>query len=193
MEIIRDLYQKKYNYKVVEPLPEYFAVDEIREKYQCEPYKARRKIFKALLEEKEAMVALCCDRIQLQMRWLGSPYDHLFLEEDGLYAGYIHGRLPYVRKINSYGEPQVPLYLSIFTGELPPNIIKTYEKAKKYFSKKELIVVSRDPRLFDIREIAPKVSPLLIAMSKKTNKQYLLAAWGLEHELPKSLGGLLEG
>lgn len=190
MMIAKQLYQEKYGYEVMETIPEYFLVDELKERCKKEIFPERRRVFLELLREKEMMVALCCEKIQLPFQWVDSN-NAVYVEDGYLYVGYLKHNLTWYRRVDKYGDGAGIRYESMYVGELPKHVIDKYKKATKYFSSKELIIVSKDPRLFNIQEIAPGISPLLIGMKKHTNKQFLLTAWGLEHELPKSLGGLL--
>ena len=98
---------------------------------------------------------------------------------------------------------------SVYIGNMPQWVWERYKEAEREFGRRALAVISRDKRLFEPASIQSLVSPLLIAgvpdrlyrrESTEENQEllytgriYLIAAWDLEHELPKSLGGLLEG
>lgn len=78
---------------------------------------------------------------------------------------------------------------SIYTGPLPEWVDAKARLAKKYFRADELVVVSKNPAFFSTEDIV-NGSPLLLGFYRG-EIPLLLAAWGMEYELPKSLGGLL--
>ena len=87
---------------------------------------------------------------------------------------------------------------SIYIGPLPDWVADKYQAAKKLYGDERLSVVSRERTFFDTKvspalKVPPQGSPLLIMASPQNGDTlYLLAAWGLEYELPERLGGLLK-
>lgn len=67
---------------------------------------------------------------------------------------------------------------------MPLWVNRKYQEAKRFFDTSNLVVISRDKRLFALSpEPVPQLSPLLIGVFPP-DEFLLLAAWGLEHELP---------
>lgn len=112
--------------------------------------------------------------------------------QDGLYIGGVNRPIVTARTTKSV---QVSLYI----GPFPNKVAAAYQKARQCFPEDSLTVVSRHKEFFynaTVEVVRPpsKASPLLIAVphtGSTIHATYLIAAWGLEYELPKSLGGLL--
>lgn len=131
-------------------------------------------------------------------------YPQCHINADGLYTGGVELPLDiHSREFESsvgVADPYAPhanvvRHKSLYIGPLPDFARCKYKAAAARFGASRLAVVSRERRFFliDRQETASflKLSPLLVGFGDH-GEQYLLAAWGLEHELPKSLGGLMD-
>ena len=184
-------YIEKYEFKILTPVPSFETIDELKEEIEDlkrnKILKNRRKALQELLARFQMMEELQADLISLPLKW--NYYHGRFEVPPGTYIGgierYIESvviHLPETRRL-------------IYTGVLPIWVRNKYLKARHYFSPSRLIVVSKNPQLFsEAKAIVRNLSPLLIAIERRNDDltQFLLAAWGLENELPKSLGGILE-
>ena len=156
------------------------------------PFRARRKALAKSLPMLRAEEALGAEPIQIPMdrHWHGGRFFYACPQE--LYVGGLY------RRANVCREHHGTYYdLSaegcVYTGPLPLWVGEKAKMAANYVDSDRILVASKDKTLFDVEPILiQQRSPLLI-IYWRTNRQSLLAAWGLEHELPRSLGGLLEG
>jgi len=192
MMITTEQYQKVYGFESLALPPEVDELDSLRDLASKETLKARRKSLKASLREQEMMHALQADRISLKFRWAWvknqGEYGYI-LNERNMYVGRLVHQLTYYTP-----SEDTKKYKSTYIGPMPDWVREKHQSAKRYFKDNELFVFSRHKDFFDISEVVvplKQASPLLVAMRKDDSKQYLLAAWGLEYELPVSLGGLL--
>lgn len=155
------------------------------------PFRARRKALAKSLPMLRVEIALGAEPIQIPI--------------DGHYHGgllfytcpkdlYIGGLFREVEVCKSHSDDyDLSVELCVYTGPLPPWVAEKAKVAANYVDWDRILVVSRDKTLFDVEPVLiQRRSPLLV-IYWHANRQSLLAAWGLEHELPKSLGGLLEG
>lgn len=159
-------------------------------------FKERRRTFQNQLSFLDAAEACGADfidlpavsylgagRWQVHDNWRGAP----------LYLGGVKHRLTI-----GTGRPGTYETKSLYIGDMPQTAMARYCTALRYFADDQLAVVSRDHRLFDLQTHriplpAPSRSPLLIVASPYGPSRFLLlAAWGMEHELPRSLGGVLD-
>ena len=93
----------------------------------------------------------------------------------------------------------------LYLGDMPQWVLEKHRLAEKIIAPDCLGIITKDISLvgvigeYDSQIPFRKRCPLLIAYIDgfqpipEMPVFWLLAAWGLEHELPKSLGGLLEG
>ena len=164
-----------------------------------ETYPARKAVLTRELADRRNAKALGLEEISIGVKY--SEFGSRYLSTTGyeitsndLYLGGIERRLTYTR-IQTPGD--WTQHNSIYIGPLPEWVRVKYEEAKRYFPVGRLAVVSRCKEFFDIQtqsriDPALRLSPLLLAFDMN-DKVYLLAAWGLEYELPASLGGKLPG
>lgn len=102
--------------------------------------------------------------------------------------------LPFLSSLaypSPYGS-NVEIREGLYTGPLPGWVTDKYIAARDVFGAEHLCVVSRNKEFFKVNVLPREASPMLLGYHATMNKVYLLAAWGLEYELPKSLGGLLD-
>ena len=165
-------YAKAYRFQV-KPKPAFGSGEDKR-------FKARNQVLKRSLPIKYAVEILGCEIIDLRIQW--NPYMKCFwIEALNLYAGGLEQPVG-VLDLSPYS-----VHKGVYTGPLPVWVTERYWAARQYFKVEEMIIVSRDKTMFSR---TPKLGcPLLLAI--RDDICVLIAAWGLEHELPQSLGGLL--
>ena len=183
-------YAQAYEFKVADK--QLSDLERLAQMVAEETYPARKAVLARELAARRNAEALGVEDISIPIRyntidkeyWIGQTTSTLYL-------GGIEQRLLFNRKHRD------DRCASLYVGPLPAWVRTKYEEAKHYFPTDRLAVVSKHKLFFDIRdkpyiEPARLLSPLLLAFDKN-DKVYLLAAWGLEYELPQSLGGKLPG
>ena len=162
----------------------------LRQRVESERFLERRRIFAGLLSGRLMIERLDCNIISLPIR--PSKLTESYIVKDArLFIGGIERRLTSQYE-DAQGYFNRTRYERIYIGDLPPLVVEKYIQAKQYFPIDKIVVISKDARLFDTTIInVPKMSPLLVAFGPD-DTQYLLACWGLEHEIEKRYGGLLE-
>ena len=187
-------------------------VELLRSRLDVERYQLRRQVFEKLISTRrtqpltfsEVTSKLAGELIYLPLHALPSLAPRGGWCVLGLYIGGIEQRIDYLYGSGRPGGPKhfQKVEKSLYVGDLPEWVAERYEEAKKYVKVSDLLVVSRDAALFDVERVTSPRSPLLIVADRKVvlnedgnpkvqQLHYLIAAWGLEHELPQSLGGLL--
>jgi len=189
------------------------SIQKLEELVSREKYQARKRVYNERLQEQRTLhrdYELCeilqAEIINIDLRYyrtleLRANYHTKYeldktwvVSREGVFIGGIESEAFFIRNTFSRDETG---FKSLYIGHLPDNVKVKYEEAKKYIDRNRICVASKNSKLFSMRsfkvepEPPPWVSPLLIAQPS-TGNILLLAAWGLEHELPKSLGGLLE-
>lgn len=174
-------------------------------------YKFQKGLYKRFAKEtelelkkqrrlQEILNLVCADLIILPISqetttWFGYEATCYTVKVPNLYVGgFMRAILVRGQRFSQDRISTVPEWVeSIYVGDVPAWVSDKVGKALTFFNPDELLVVSRHRELFSSQIVIPKTSPLLIAYVPRIypDGQILLAAWGLEHELPKSLGGLL--
>ena len=183
-------YAGHYDFEVRKPLVD--RVEELKAALCYEGSKLRRGVFKRELWWEEVSVLLGGEILTLPLEYQGQGgfWD---CKQNGLYLGGIEKkveiRLHWGRDLRQVWVEGKWMHDSVYVGPMPEWVQEKYQRARKVFPKGDLLVASRNEAFFDYQVVVPG-SPLLLAMDRKRERQILLAAWGLEYELPKSLGGL---
>ena len=183
-----EIYQTYYDFTLQE---HHTTLSALERALQIETIPKRREIINERLTWARRLDNVCnvlsVGIISLPMNW-GNYMDWntkaIYIHKPQLYVGGLDKRIVVVYPDTQWGETN----LSIYMGDLPHWVFQIYKQAQPLVD--EVIVVSRDARLFNVKAVGYKISPLLIGCIG--TEFILLAAWGLEHELPKSLGGLLD-
>ena len=191
-------YAGHYGFTIVEhekPTPDW-----AKEQLKTERFPQRRRILRRLIHSSEQITVLDASQISLGVHYgpfvlkdESSEFDWMISRSDSsLFVGGVE------RRVTSRVKGEDIINRSIYIGPLPDWVADKYQVAKKLYGDGRLAVVSRERTFFDIKafpalKLPPQGSPLLIMASPQNGDTlYLLAAWGLEYELPERLGGLLK-
>lgn len=191
MAVQLEQYQKAYSFTVLKPAPSVEDLAAWADKVHAEPFKARRGLLAKRLRWECIKWVLQADVIQLPFRTNPNGVS-VQLDTPDLYVGGITERVSWIRWVKENPPRQWVEGNSLYIGDMPKWVVTKVQQAQRFRDALDLVVVSRDPSLFHVTERRLVTgSPLLVGYSREHNEKLLLAAWGLEHELPKSLGGLL--
>jgi len=170
-------------------------VDELewtKKQFDRERGKKRRQFYQERIKEIEIMINLSVEPISLNISKAKDPnkdfaISPIFFVPDDTYIGGLEEELSY-KQNNRF--QKIDFKDSLYIGQCPDWVWEKYVEGKKVFGIDNIFVLSKNRDLFRHTMIIPKISPLLIGYMNGVC--YLLAAWGLENELPKNLGGVLE-
>ena len=193
-----EAYARHYDFTVVEH--DKPKLDWAKEQLKAERFPQRRHILRRLVRSCEQITVMDASQISLDVRYgpfiLEGEQSRFDWGISRIYPPLFVGGME--RRVTSRIVGADIINRSIYIGPLPDWVADRYQVAKKLYGDGRLAVVSRERTFFDIKafpalKLPPQGSPLLIMASPQNGDTlYLLAAWGLEYELPERLGGLLK-